>query len=137
MKNSINLLYQTIALILIVFAFNSSFGQAPTVTINYSMTGLHAGDTVRVPVVFNSTASIANWEVILYYNRDVLKYDSCSFDPVWGATSGYQPAVFGNGAYTVSPLAFEYPNKIATKISWSTPFGTTGYTCNPDRKSVV
>ena len=130
MKNSINFLYHKIALILIIFAFNSSYGQVDSVLINYNLSGLHAGDTVRVPVVFNSSVSVANWEIIMFYNRDVLKYDSCSFDPIW-ATSGNSPGVFGNGAYTVSPSAPQDPNQIATKISWSTVFGTTAFACNP------
>ncbi|MEI6822864.1 MAG: T9SS type A sorting domain-containing protein [Bacteroidota bacterium] len=130
MKNSIKFLYRNIALILIVFAFNSSYGQIDSVLVNYNLSGLHAGDTVLVPVIFKSNVNVANWEIVFFYNRDVLKYDFCTFDAIWG-TSGNQPGVFNNGAYTVSSLAPEKPNQIATKVSWSTVSGTTAYACNP------
>jgi len=114
MKNSIKSFIQVMVMIIIIFTVNISYGQTTNVTVNYSATGLVPGTIIDVPVVFNSTANVGTWQVVLYYNRDVLTYSSCDFDPVW--TGLASPGVYVNLLLPVT--GSEYPGQYATKVSW-------------------
>ena len=116
MKNLLNFLFRVITLI--ILTINLTFGQTTTVNVNYNSIGHIPGDTISVPVVFTSTANVGTWQVVLYYNRDVLTYQSCAFDPAW---SGFSPGV--NNPFSLPSNSPQYPNLTCTKISWSTLTG--------------
>ncbi len=117
MKKSIKFILQTVTLIFILLAFNIAYSQTTTVTVNFNTNGLTPGDIVHVPVIFNSTATVGTWQVVLYYNRDVLTYSSCTFDPIWVGGIG-SPGV--NNPFSLPANSPQFPNLTATKISWAT-----------------
>jgi hypothetical protein len=119
MEKSIKFLIKKTAILIFIFATSLSFGQTTSVVLNNNSTGLSPGDIVSIPVVFNSTANVGTWSVVLYYNRDVLTYSSVTFNLAW---TGLAPGV--NSNYTLPPTSPQYPNQLATKISWLTLSGS-------------
>ena len=116
MNNLFKFLYKGIALITLIFAFNFSFGQT-SVTVDFNTTGLTAGDIIDVPVVFNSTVNVGLFQILFYFNKDVLTVakDTCTFDPIWkslGATPGKAPY------FPLVNSGSEFFGKTAEKISW-------------------
>jgi len=116
MNNLFKFLFKGIALIITIFAFNFSFGQT-SVTVNFNATGLTAGDTIDVPVVFNSTVNVGLFQILFYFDKDVLTVakDTCTFDPIWkslGATPGKAPY------FPLTNSGSQYFGKTAEKISW-------------------
>lgn len=123
MEKSIKFLIKKTAIIIFIFATSLSFGQT-SVVLNYNSTGLNPGDIVSIPVIFNSTTgNVGTWQVVLYYNRDVLTYSSVTFNLAW---TGFAPGV--NQNFLLSGASPQYPGQTATKISWGTT--GSGVACN-------
>lgn len=123
MEKSIKFLIKKTAIVIFIFATSLSFGQTASVVLNYNSTGLNPGDIVSIPVVFNSSANVGTWQVVLFYNRDVLTYNSVTFNLAW---TGFTPGV--NQNFTLPANSPQYPNQIATKISWLN--SGAGVVCN-------
>jgi hypothetical protein len=113
MEKSIKFLIKKTAILIFIFATSLSFGQTASVVLNNNSTGLNPGDIVSIPVVFNSSANVGTWQVVLYYNRDVLTYSSVTFNLAW---TGFAPGV--NSNFTLPANSPQYPNQLATKVSW-------------------
>ena len=125
MKKAISFLIKNVILPVLLLTTLTGQSQTTSVVLTYNGTGLQPGDVVSVPVVFTSTANVGAWQVVIYYNRDVLTYTSGDPDPIWGG-SGF-PVVFNNN-YTPTQGDPLYVGKTCIKIGWSS---ATNYTCNP------
>ncbi|MFZ4401856.1 MAG: T9SS type A sorting domain-containing protein [Bacteroidales bacterium] len=127
MKNSIKSIIQALTIVFVIFAVNLTYGQTTSVTFNSNASGLVPGAIIDVPVVFTSTANVGQYQVLFYYNRDVLTYSSCTFDAAW-IGNGLAPGVTASLLLpTNSP---QYPSQLATKVSWGN-VGGTAQPCNP------
>lgn len=119
-----------VILIILIFTINFSYGQ-PTVTVNYTTTGLSAGNTITVPVVFNSPGvDVANWQVLIYYNRDVLTYNSILFHSQW--VGGFGTNVFSTYTLPTTPVASpQYPGQTCLKVGFNgSSNGSVHFPCN-------
>jgi len=125
MKNSIKSFTCLIALITIVCAVKISYGQTTTVNVNFNSNGLTAGSLINVPVVFNSNANVGAWQVLIYYNRDVLAYQSVTTNPIWVGGFG----VVSNPDYVIPALSPQYPGQKCFKIGFS-PGPGVNFACN-------
>ena len=99
-----------------IFSFNISFGQT-TVKVDFNTNGLTAGDTINVPVIFNSTVDIALFQILFYFDKDVLTVakDTCTFDTIWKYTN---PAPGKIPYFPLTNVSSQYYGKTAEKISW-------------------
>lgn len=125
MKNSIKSFTRLIALITIICAVNISYGQTTTAIVNFSTSGLAAGSIINVPVVFNSTANVGAWQVLMYYNRDVLAFQSVTANPIWVGGFG----VVSNSDYVIPAGSPQYPGQKCFKIGFS-PGPGVNFACN-------
>ena len=122
MKKKIKFLIRSIFVSFIVIICFNSFGQNPSVTINYNGTNVTPGSTISVPVVINSTTNIGTWQIIIYYNRDVLKFTSYTADPVW--TGGIGPSFNSNYKVTLG----QHINDTCLKAQFV--YSGSGFTCS-------
>ena len=119
-------LIQSITMILIIFVMNMSYGQTTTVSVNYNASGLAPGAIIQVPVVFTSTANVGAWQVMIYYNHDVLTFNSITPDAVWTGFS-----VQANPNFLLAATSPQYPNEKCLKVGWGST--SSSVSCNPSR----
>ena len=75
MKKRIKSIISAFVILGITFAFTSSYGVNPVVTISCSATGLIPGSTIHVPVIISGD-SVGIWQLVINYDRNVLTYQN-------------------------------------------------------------
>jgi hypothetical protein len=116
MKSRNRLIFSIIVVIFTALSFTKAWATDPTVTVNYTATGLVPGSTINVPVTMTGSATnVGSWQLVIRYDRGVLTYQN--------TTDG----THGGGIFNTNNLYVNGPGDTVYKAQLAYTGGGTGY----------